>query len=381
MSSRLTSRIASLLATTLFAAACGGTAAPSPSVAPTVAATAQPTAAPTKAPATYSKIGNIDLPTQSASFDVFLIDTKTHTLYLADRTSKGVDVIVNEKFVRTIGGMVGVGKSSKLSGPNGLVLVPDLNQLWVGDGDSTVKVVDLGSNAVIATIPTGGKNRVDEGAYDPKDKIVMIANDAEDPPFVTFFSTSDRKIIGKLDFPGADGLEESIWDDANGVFWLSVPKTKANPGGSVVAIDPKTMKVTKTFVEKDCESNGIAPGPKDVLLLVCNGDAIADGFKASTQLMDLKTGSIIGSVPVGGGDLAAYNPSDGHYYVADSNMTSDGTKAGTATPVLLIIDAASFKVLQTIPTAKSAHALVVDTTNSHIYVPIPDKGIAIFATQ
>src|SRR5579859_504066 len=141
------------------------------------------------------------------------------------------------------------------------------------------------------------------------------------------------------------------------------------------------MKVTKTYPEKQCESNGIHPGPNGVLLLVCNGDAIADGFKASTQFMDLKTGNIVGSVPAGGGDLAVYDDTTGAFLVADSNMTSDGTKAGTPAAAVVVIDGAKMSLLQQIPTAKSSHSIAIDTSNHHIYVPVPNKGIWILAAQ
>ncbi len=386
MGDRIPTRILAAVSAMALLAACGPAAAPSPSPAASTAAVATTaptvTPSPTKAPVAYKQIGNIDItPKQTDSFDVALVDPKTHTLYLADRTTKGVDVIVNEKYVTTVTGMVGVAPKSADSGPNGLVLVPDLDQLWAGDGDSTIKVIDLKTNTVRATIKLAGKHRTDEGAYDPKDKIVMFANDADDPPFVTFVSATDQKIVGKLDFAGADGLEDSFWDDANGVFWLSVPKSKENKEGAVVSIDPKSMKVTKTYPEKGCESNGLRSGPGSVVLLVCNNDAIQDGFKASTQFMDLKTGNIVGSVPAGGGDLAVYDDSTGAFLVADSNMTSDGTKAGTAAPAVVVIDGAKMSLLQQIPTAKSSHSIAIDSSNHHIYVPVPGKGIWILAAQ
>jgi DNA-binding beta-propeller fold protein YncE len=371
-------RLAALLAVA-FAISCGGpAAAPASSAPPKPSATAA-AASPTKAPLVYSKIGTINLPTQSGSFDVALVDSKTHTLYLADRTNKGVSVIVNEKYVRTIGGMVGVGKTSDVSGPNGLILVPDLNQLWAGDGDSTVKVIDLNTNAIIASISTGGKGRADEGAYDPKHKIVMIGNDSEEKPFVTFISTTDRKVLGKLEIPGAGGVEEPEFDEANGVFWLSVPMTKTNPGGEIDVIDPVTMKITKTYPLKDCRSTGLVFGPKTEMLVVCGNDAIKAGFKAQMQFMDRSNGSIIGTVDVGGGDLVVYDESANVYFAADSNMTADGTKDGAPNPVLAIVDGATHKVLQTIPTKRSAHIVAIDTSNHHVYVPIPDEGIAIIA--
>ncbi len=368
--------LAALSATALLAAACGQAAAPSAaptaSAAPTVAATTAPTAAPspTKAPAAYSVSGTIHLPKDTNSFDVMLVDPATHTLYIADRTNKGVDVIQNEKFVKTIGPMVG---------PNGLILLHDKQQLWAGDNDGTIKVVDLKTNTIAATLQTGGKKRADEGAYDQKDGIVMIGNGDDKPPFITFWDVNSDKMLSKLDQPDASGVEYSFFDEASGMFVQSIPSTKENPQGEYVTVDPKTMKIVKTIPEKECMSNGMAVGPGGNLLLVCNGDAITAGFKAQTQIVKQSDGSLVGSVPVGGGDIAAYDPKLNAYFVADSNNTSDGTKAGKPAPVLLIIDATTNKEIQAIPTAKSAHVLAFDPGNDHVYVIIPDKGIDIIS--
>jgi len=70
-----------------------------------------------------------------------------------------------------------------VSGPDGVVVVG--NQVWAGDGDSTVKVIDLKTNKIADTIKTGGTTRVDEMAYDPKDQIFIGINNAEEPPFAT----------------------------------------------------------------------------------------------------------------------------------------------------------------------------------------------------
>lgn len=61
-------------------------------------------------------------------------------------------------------------------------MVHSARELWAGDGDSTVKVVDLKAQAVVDTIPTGGKKRADELAFDPIHKIIVIANDSEAAP-------------------------------------------------------------------------------------------------------------------------------------------------------------------------------------------------------
>ena len=45
--------------------------------------------------------------------------------------------------------------------------------VWAGDGDSTIKVIDLKAMKVTDTIKTGGGTRLDEMAYDPKNMIFI----------------------------------------------------------------------------------------------------------------------------------------------------------------------------------------------------------------
>ena len=65
--------------------------------------------------------------------------------------------------------------------PRGLPAAVGVAQLWAGDAHSLVKVVDLSSGAIVATVSTGASNRADELAYDPQDHLILIANDADDP--------------------------------------------------------------------------------------------------------------------------------------------------------------------------------------------------------
>ena len=62
-------------------------------------------------------------------------------------------------------------------------MIPSLNQAWAGDDDSTIKVVDLQTQKVVATISTDGNLRADELAYD-RDQVIMIGNDFDAPPFL-----------------------------------------------------------------------------------------------------------------------------------------------------------------------------------------------------
>jgi hypothetical protein len=60
----------------------------------------------------------------------------------------------------------------------------------VGDGDSTLKVLDLDSPpplALKASVATGGSTRLDEMALTTDGRYLLAANNAEDPPFATLF--------------------------------------------------------------------------------------------------------------------------------------------------------------------------------------------------
>src|SRR2546425_3228381 len=135
--------------------------------------------------ATYHQIALISIPGKPLqSFDISFVERSSQTYYLADRSNKAVDVFdaSTDTFVTRVAGFVGASPlGNEHSGPDGIVVVHDQNELWAGDGDSTVKVIDLGTNQIVADISTGGTARADELSYDQKDKLILVANDADDP--------------------------------------------------------------------------------------------------------------------------------------------------------------------------------------------------------
>jgi DNA-binding beta-propeller fold protein YncE len=128
-----------------------------------------------------------------ASFDISWVDPSLHAYFLADRSNKSVDIIdtATKTVTRQIGGFVGFTGNNDTSGPDGLLTLENKgkNEIWVGDGNSTLKVIDYASGTITHTISTGGTGRADELCYDPAEHLVMIANDADSPPFVSFIPT------------------------------------------------------------------------------------------------------------------------------------------------------------------------------------------------
>ena len=321
------------------------------------------------------QIATIQVPGEKLdAFDIGFVDQKTQRLYLADRSNKAVDIFDanTNTFIGRVEGFVGQktknGKADNAhSGPDGVIVVGD--EVWAGDGDSTIKVIDLKTMKIVDTISTGGKGRANEMTYDAKDEILIIGNQNEDVPFATMISTKPgHKIIGKVEMPTAtDGNEQPGYNPADGLVYQSVPEIdKQASKGAVAVMDPRTAKLVKMLEVDNCMPAGIAFGPNDNMVLGCgaNGDKIP----AILVIMSTKTGKVVASIPdIGGADMVDYNKRNNQYYVAARNL-----KGG---PVLGVIDAATNKLVQKIPLpGGNPHSVASNETNGHVFVPVGSSG-------
>src|SRR5256712_7189074 len=131
------------------------------------------------------------------SYDISWVDPHRAEYSLADRSNAGIDIIDTRHltFKRRLGGFVGVVLNSAgtavnndKSGPDGVVTHG--RWLYAGDGDSSLKVFDLNAPTASAfkqKVFTGGSTRVDEMDVTTDGKLLLAANNAEDPPFATLF--------------------------------------------------------------------------------------------------------------------------------------------------------------------------------------------------
>jgi len=336
---------------------------------------ASASSAPPPAPATVVRIDKIALTGKPLrAWDISWVDVPSAKYYLADRTNASIDVVdvMTDKVIAQIGGFVGATGKNDTSGPDGVVVTYSNSELWAGDGDSTMKVIDLTTNTIVATISTGGKFRVDEMTYDPKENVVIAANNADDPPFATIFSVGARIILKKIPFPNAtDGAEQPVYDPQTGMVYLSVPASKANPGGEIAVIDPVKMAVVATYGLNNCGPNGAALGPGNQLLAGC-------GNAGRSIIVDKTNGAVLADFStVGGSDEVWFNPGDNNYYLAES-----------ARQMLGVIDAATMTGYE-VESGLGAHSVAADQTTNHIFVPIsaldpscpgPNGCIAVFTS-
>jgi hypothetical protein len=367
-----------------------------------------------------------------ASFDISWVDSVLRNYYLADRSNKAVDVIntdtkVPTQFKPTSSNLPPVPAgapttfvgsrnldaqghlcsppstipplctpSNDVSGPDGVLTTTDHKQLWVGDGDSRVWVLDAktgtpvsapaGATNPISTVskdparPSNPLNRADELCFDPVEHLVMVANNADSPPFASIISTDTFQVVKQIFFDGSDGApnsnngaEQCQWSSRTGKFFISIPGIAGHPDGEggVAVIDPTTKTVVDTFiipVDLCAAPQGMAVGPDNQILLGCNGTS--PNGHANTVIINERSGAVVGRLPdLGGDDEVWFNPGDGHYSLAGGQNIPEQ---------LGIADSAGHRADKTFITAQNpnatgrrAHSVAADSIKNEVYLPIP----------
>jgi DNA-binding beta-propeller fold protein YncE len=302
-------------------------------------------------------------------FDSYDIGYVAHgKYYVTDRSNQAVDVFDTKtnEFVTRYTGFVGVGAGGPTGGPNGVIVIG--NQVWAGDGDSTVKIVDMKKGQIVASIPTGGKKRADELAYDSKDKVFIIGNDADEPPFLTLISTRpDHKIIGKVMMPRAsDGLEQPVYH--NGMFYVAVPELdKDEHKGGIAIVDPKSAKLVRIIDIANCRPQGLAEGRGTNMIVGCNAGSKGSKIPPLVAVFDSKTEKVVASSDkFGGADMAGYDKKLG-LYVAGGREAPGGPSVG-------VLDAKTNQWLENIPLPPNPHSVAVDNATGHVFVPSGATG-------
>src|SRR2546422_7876092 len=230
------------------------------------------------------------------SFDISFVDPATQRYYLADRSNKAVDVVnaKTDTFVTQIfpnnghapfAGFVPcvpAAAANDCAGPNGVVAA--FPWLFVTDAPSRVLTFDLRTSppTTVSEVftKTGEKTRADELAYDPRDGLLLVINNASEPPFGTLIqvnkTTGALTVVKNIDFDAAHGVdatngaEQPVWDPGTGKFYLSIPQIGPTASHGGVLRISTTGTVEATYPVEFCSPAGLALGPKQDLLVGCN---------------------------------------------------------------------------------------------------------------
>jgi sugar lactone lactonase YvrE len=359
-------------------------------------------------------------------FDISFVDQSNQTYYLGDRSNAAVDVVdaSTGTFVKQITASppfagvqlnaAGTAVNNNISGPNGVATDGSGTCLFAGDGPSRVVSFKLPGGTQVSDVNTGGTTRADEMAFDPKDRLLLVVNNAETPPFATLISvgtdctlTLGQKIV--FDF-ATNGAEQPAWDPGTQRFYQSIPSTSgtiASPGttGAVVRINPLTASVETQFAVPLCGPAGLALNPTNETFLVgCNTvydttGAPWSGTSANTanpvQVVIDVNGVFAFVTGIGSSDEVWYNAGDNHWYTGSSGspyapsvVVSGATAVEQGAAILGVIDGTSQILDQIVPTfnvpnvppllgpppghpSGTSHSVAANAANNWVFVPLP----------
>ena len=208
-------------------------------------------------------------------------------------------------------------------------------------------------------------------------KLLLAANNAEDPPFATLFTangdaaTSNVRIITKVSvdstiIPTGLGLslEQPTWKPQTARFYVSIPQINDPPGcvpfstgsnqceGGMLVIDPTKLPAptavigafdltTNTGVVplNQCGPNGATVGPhENFLLLGCTPNLPGS---TTTLVINAETKNYANIGGITGSDEVWFNPGDNRYYTGSSAaILPAGSPLGSGA-VLGVIDGTS----------------------------------------
>ena len=228
-------------------------------------------------------------------------------------------------------------------------------------------------------VSTGGNHRADELAYDPKDHIILIANDQDTPaPFISFISTlNPPHVLGKIVYDGKSGnpqstggIEQPVWNQKTKRFYLAIPATVANPNGEVDEIDPIARKITRVF-PTDCGPAGLVLIPGQRLMTSC-GD-----------VLEIATGKVLLRVAGVGGDEIWFNPGDERVYFGGGTDRISVPVVNALPPYNLITTLVVGKIVVPPPSTlnHTTHSVAADSELNRVFVPVAHEGVKVYSAE
>lgn len=319
----------------------------------------------------------------NANVDVMGFNPVTQTMYLADRTNHGIDVI--DTHTRSVVGLIPVpGIGTCGSCPNVPLVAIDLQQLVVSDGLSSVYVWDLRapqpSQPDKYTFPATMGTNTDALDYDPINQTVYVVTDNQ-PEFLIGISLPLKKIVSQTPLPASSDLIK--FNPIDGKIYIAAEDADGNENNAlagVYAYDPATGPTgVVTLVSRigpPCPGHGIDIDPiSNIAVMGCFGGTGDRGDVA----VNLSNGALLTTfTDVGGTDTVVFNPNNRRFYAAVglNTATTSGCPKGTGpfTPILGVMDASGPSHnpvrLDGVVCTGGGHIAGVDPITNFVYVPV-----------
>jgi hypothetical protein len=273
----------------------------------------------------------------SGKWDYLTVDAESRRLYV----TQGTRVVVLDADQGTKLGEIG-----ETAGAHGVALVPQGNRGFISNGaDNTISVFDPKSFKTVQRIKAGQKP--DSIIYDPASKkIFAFCGKSGEVAIVDPTAPNQPPVM----LPVGGKLETGVSDGAGHVY------VNVEDKHEIVAIDSKQPKILAHW------PLGAGKRPTGLAIDVAHRRLFAGCSNQKMVVLDADQGKLLATLPIGAGvDGVAFDPQ------LNLAMSADGDD-GTLTAVREE-PAGSFKVVQTLKTAKSAKTIAVDPKTHHVFLP------------
>ena len=274
--------------------------------------------------------------TDAGFWDYLLVDSPAHRVYI----TRGDHVDA----VDTTSGKL-LGSITGLHGTHGVALNPDGKVGYISDGGGNAVVVfDRSNFSTVATIPAG--TNPDCIIYEPSTNTVWAFNGRSHD--ITVIDAASQKVVATIPVPGKP--EFAVADRKGNVYNNIEDKSE------IIKVDARSHQVTATW-PSGCDSpSGLAMDiPGNRLFPVC------DGKKMS--VIDAGSGKLLANPEIGDGpDAARFSPQHKLAF------------ASCGEGVLSVVDASTYKTIETLPTKRGARTMAYDPGTDRIYLVTADFG-------
>jgi len=277
-------------------------------------------------------------------WDYLTVDTAGNRLFV----SRGTHVQVVDLARNAL-----VGDIPNTPGVHGVALVPELGRAFTSNGrDSSVTIVDLRTLAPTANVKVTGRNP-DAIMYEPVSKRVFTFNGGS--ANATAIDPATGTVAGTVTL---GGKPEAPVTDGTGRIYVNIEDT-----GEIVAFDARTLAVQGRWSLAPCEE------PTGLAIDKARGRLFAACSNALMAVVDMRSGKVVTTVPIGGGaDGAAFDPATGLAF---------STNGGNGTVTVVHEDAPDkFSVVATVPTQRGARTIALDPRNHRVYTVSAEFGPA-----
>ena len=216
----------------------------------------------------------------------------------------------------------------------------------LNSNDGTVSVLNIITNKIVTTIPTGNDPRAITTSADGK--FVYVVNSGSNT--VSIISTLTNSVISTI--PG--GVQPSgvaVSTDGSLVY-------VASESSGIISVVNIAAKSVLTTINVGAYPEGVILSPDGSHLYVVNN---TNGHSGSVSVINTSTNKVITNIPVG---ISPYglsiSPDGSRLYVANSSQGAVGTVS--------VINTATDKVVSTITVGSNPYDVAVSPDGSRVYV-------------